>query len=73
MEELHLLKFGWDNYVIIEPTHNTMDCDYKAYIRDGVGLGVGNTVEEAIASVVSSLRRTADIIEQESAKRNQGN
>ena len=73
MEELHLLKFGYDNYVIIEPTYNTMDCEYKASIRDGVGFGAGNTVEEAITSVVASLRRTADIIEQESKKRNQGN
>lgn len=71
MEELYLLKFGWDNYVIIENTRGTMDCEYKASIRDGVGLGAGNTVEEAIASVVASLRRTADVIEQESKKRNQ--
>ena len=70
MEELHILKFGYDNCVIIELTRGIMDAEYMAKIRDGVGLGAGNTVEEAIASVVASLRETADIIEAESNKRN---
>lgn len=61
---MKLIKFDWDNYVILKDTLGASSHKWSAIIRDPVGLGSGNTQEEAVISLVKSLRQTADEIEQ---------
>lgn len=57
--------FDTNNDVFIsENTYNTINLKYRAYPRDTVGLGVGDTHEEAMASLAKSLRRVADSIDE---------
>ncbi len=59
----YVLKFDWDNRVIVDETHGTCDDKYHARVLDPVGLGGGDTPQEAILSLCESLREAADDIE----------
>lgn len=57
------LTFQRDNHVVVEDSQGIMDYKYKSKIVDPVAFGVGDTFEEAVLSICSSLRRAADEIE----------
>jgi len=59
-----ILEYGYDSVVIVEHTHGTMDHEYRSRLRDGGGIGSGNSPQEAIQSLVNNMRREADEIEQ---------
>lgn len=63
-----IIKYGYDSVVIVEETHGTMDHQYRAKLRDGGGLGSGNTPFEAVMSLVSNMRREANDIEHAALK-----
>lgn len=64
MRLVHTLKYGHDSFVIVEDTGGAMDHPYRARLRDGDSCGSGNTVNEAIASLVANMRLKASQIEQ---------
>lgn len=59
----YVLKFHWDNRVTVNETPGLCDDRYYARILDPVGLGGGDTPQEAILSLCESLREAADDIE----------
>jgi hypothetical protein len=65
-----ILQFAHSNCVIVYNTHDTCGTLYCANAVDPVGLGHGNTPEEAVLSLCESLRETADEIEANLMKTN---
>jgi hypothetical protein len=49
--------------VVIRDTGGAMDCKYTARLPDDPGLGVGDSVREAVLSLAESYRSIATLLE----------
>lgn len=62
MKVIKTLKYGHDDYIIIEDTEGSMDLKYIAKMRDGGGLGAGNRPYDAVTSLLINLTKESDRI-----------
>ena len=58
-----VISYGYNQRIIIEPTHGSVDLEWRAVQLDGSGWGYGNSHQEACEALVKNMRREADEIE----------
>lgn len=62
MNERTVLKTGSD-ILYVRPTSGSIDEKFWCFSVDPIGMGSGDTEDEAIENFIQSLRRTADDLE----------
>jgi len=60
---VYSLEYSRNSYVLVEKSMGTIDMDYIATTNENNGVGVGNTIDDAIKSLVNSIHNTALEIE----------